>query len=404
MAVVPGTRAEDATAHFGLAAALHALRAGHPLLKAAEYGIAAAQADVRDAKLWTNPSASIQYTPGVRASSYDRAGYLSYGVTQFLELRNAPGARAQAAQHEVLATQAERQGLLLSLSLAVEAALIDVVSAERKVELVAHALTLLDAASAVVHKRFEAGASPRYDTTRIGVTLATAHADLDEAEATRARAWAELGAAVGPGMAGLHGSADYPLETALPLPEAPALLALLEQKRPDLDAARQRKRAAEAQITAAKRSVWSGVGLSALGGFGAAPRQIDVGVGLSAALPVVDRGQGAVPAAEQRALQAEAYQAGVLLPAAQRLAGMREEVIARQRALEDYGKRAVVSGDEMLEEAQAGYLAGRFSVLELADAYGAWRESRLRAIDLAAAARNAELDLEREIGVQLRAQ
>jgi outer membrane protein TolC len=160
---------------------------------------------------------------------------------------------------------------------------------------------------------------------------------------------------------------------------------------------------AEAQITAARRNVWTGVGVSALGGFGAAPRQIDVGIGLSSALPVVDRGQASVPAAEKRAQAADAYRAAVLLPAAQRIAGMREEVLTRQRALEEYGKRAVVSGDEMLQEAQAGYVAGRFSVLELADAYGAWRESRLRAIDLAAAARKAEVDLEREVGVLLRA-
>jgi outer membrane protein TolC len=56
----------------------------------------------------------------------------------------------------------------------------------------------------------------------------------------------------------------------------------------------------------------------------------------------------------------------------------------------------------MLQEAQAGYLAGRFSVLELADAYGAWRESRLRALDLAAAARQAEIELGRQVGKSLR--
>ena len=83
---------------------------------------------------------------------------------------------------------------------------------------------------------------------------------------------------------------------------------------------------------------------------------------------MVDRGQGSVRAAEKRALQAQAYQAAVRTPAAARIGGMRQEVEARQRALEDYTKRADVAGDEMLQEAQAGYLAGRFSVLELADA------------------------------------
>ncbi len=61
-----------------------------------------------------------------------------------------------------------------------------------------------------------------------------------------------------------------------------------------------------------------------------------------------------------------------------------------------------VPGDEMLTEAQAGYIAGRFSVLELADAYAAWRDARLRGSDLATDARRAELDLGREIGRSLR--
>lgn len=394
----PRAHAQDG-AHFGLSDALRAMRAEHPALTAAALDVEAAKADAREAGLWSNPVANVAYTPGVRASSYDRAGYISYGLTQFMELSNVPGARRRAAERLIAASEADRRGLRVQMSFDVEAALIDLVGAERKEALIARALELLHGAADVVEKRFKAGASPRYDTTRMGVTVATAHADLDAARADEARAWAELAAAVGPGMRTLQGTPEYPLETALALPDAGALLQLAERERPDLEAARQRKAAAEAQLSAAKRGVWSGVGLSALGGFGAAPRQIDVGVGLSSSLPVIDRGQGSIPAAEARARQAEAYRAAVLAPAAQRIAGRRREVDARQRALEDYTQRADVASDEMLAEAQAGYLAGRFSVLELADAYAAWRESRLRALDLAAAARHAEVELGREVGV-----
>jgi multidrug efflux system outer membrane protein len=403
LALLSGSaRARAEGPEFGLAEALRAMRAEHPALTAAALAVEAAKFDVRDAALWSNPAASIAYTPGVRASSYDRAGYLNYGLTQFMELSNVPGARKRAAQRLVAASAADQRALLVEMSLDVESALIDLVTAEHKQALIKRALELLNGAADVVEKRFQAGASPRYDTTRIGVTIATAHADHDSALADQARAWAELAAAIGPGMRRLQGSAQYPLERALPLPDASALLALAERERPDLEAARQRKAAADAQVSAAKRSVWSGVGLSALGGFGAAPRQIDVGVGLNANLPVIDRGQGSVPAAESRARQAEASRAALLAPATQRIAGRRREVEARQRALEDYTQRANVASDEMLQEAQAGYVAGRFSVLELADAYSAWRESRLRALDLAAAARQAEVDLEREVGVLLR--
>jgi outer membrane protein, heavy metal efflux system len=402
LASVPLPARAQAAQHFSLADALRAMRATHPALAVAAYAIESAKADQVSARLWNNPSASVSYTPGVRASSYDRAGYISYGVTQFLELSNAPGARARAARLLGAAAQAERQAVLAGLALDVESALIALTAAERKLILIERALGLIEQAASVVEKRVQAGASPRYDQTRMSVTSAGAHADLDEARAEHARAWAELRATVGPGAEQLHGSPEYPLETPLSLPDAAALLAVLEQQRPDLAAARQRAAAAEAQIGVARRSVWSGVGLSALGGFGAAPRQIDVGVGLSTALPLVDRGQGAIPAAESRAHQAQAYLAAVLVPATQRIAGMREEVLARNLAVESYTQRAQATGDEMLQEAQAGYLAGRFSVLELADAYSAWRESRLRELDLAAAARQAEIELGRQVGKPLR--
>jgi cobalt-zinc-cadmium efflux system outer membrane protein len=390
-------------ARFSLADALRAMRAQHPLLKNVELSVSAAKADQVVAKLWTNPSLSGSYTAGLHRSSYDNVGYVSYGLTQFLELSNAPGARKRAAALLVAAARADLAATDVQLSLDVEAAIVSVALAERKVALIDGALRLLEQAADVVDKRVLAGASPRYDQARIAVTTATAHADLGVARADQARAWAELRAAVGPGMRALQGTPDYVLEDAAPLPEPSALLEILAQHRPDVEAAKSRARAAEADVSVAKRSVWPGFALSALGGFGAAPGQVDVGVGLAVPVPVLDRGQGAIPAAEARARRALAYRDAVLIPASARLAGMHAEITARRAALEEYTKAAVASGDEMLREAQAGYLAGRFSVLELADAYGAWRESRLRALNLAAAARNAEIDLGRELGKPLRA-
>ncbi|MDB4973618.1 MAG: outer rane efflux protein, partial [Myxococcaceae bacterium] len=175
----------------------------------------------------------------------------------------------------------------------------------------------------------------------------------------------------------------------------------LLKKRPDLEAARQRAAAAKATIEATRRSVWSGMSVSAIGGFGNSPGQLDFGVGATVPLPVVDHGQGIIPAARARAAQALANYDAVWVPARLRIYGMHEEVVTRRRAYDEYVGRAVASGDEMLKEAQAGYLSGRFSVLELVDAYVSWRDSRLRAVDLAAAARNAEVDLSRTIGARL---
>jgi outer membrane protein TolC len=179
-------------------------------------------------------------------------------------------------------------------------------------------------------------------------------------------------------------------------------VSLLERRHPELASARARAGAANAVVTIARRAVFQGVAVTLAGGFGAAPNQVDVGAGLALPLPIVDRGQTTIPAARARAREAKAQVDVVLVPALARLAGVRREVEQRRQALADYRARGVTSGDEMLTEAQAGYVAGRFSVLELADAYRAYREARLREIELGASARQAEVDLGRVVGHSLR--
>lgn len=387
-------------ATYSLDDALRVL-ARHPILKSAEATIDAARADRVSAKLWTNPTVGATYTKGVAHSSYAERGYVTYGLTQQIELSNAPGARGRAAELGIAAARADFDGLRLSLSLDVEEAFIALAATQRKVSLAERAVALLDHAATVVGQRVAAGAAPRYDAARIAVTTAAAHAELSSLRADAVRAEAELRAAVGPGSEALHGTATFPLEGEAILPSPDQLVTDLSRRRPDIEAARQRAAAAQATITAAKRGVFPGVAVSVLGGVGAAPGQVDVGAGLTVPLPVVDRGQGSVVGAKARAAEAMLYVDAVLVPARLRIEGMHAEVMTRRQALAEYHGRAVTSGDELLTEAQAGYGAGRFSILELVDAYIAWREARMRAVDLAAAARMAEVDLSREAGQRL---
>jgi cobalt-zinc-cadmium efflux system outer membrane protein len=394
--------ATPARAGFTLGDALRAMRAEHPLLKSAELAIRAARADQKQARLWTNPMLGASYTKGVRRSSYDDSGYITYGLTQQLELSGAPSARGRVAGLLASAATFDRASLDVSMSLDLESALIDAVAIARKLALYERVLGLLSGAAHIVDQRVAAGAAPRYDATRIGITTAMAQADRESARADYARALAELRASIGPGVARLEGEPSFALDSETPLRPPEQLLELVLARRPDLEAARQRAASASANVSASRRSVWTGVGLDVVGGFGAGPGQQDVGVGLSVPLPAINHGQGLISGAAARAQQAGTLVDAVRITAQLRIDGLHAAVLARRTALADYQRRAVASGDEMLGEAQAGYLAGRFSVLELADAYAAWRDARLRAIELAAATRQAEVDLSREVGTPLR--
>jgi len=397
----PNAAREDAP-QFSLADALRLMRSSHPAIRSQEHEIDARRGDAKDAGLWTNPQLAGNYAKGVAHTSYDRIGYVNYGVTQFVELSNVPGIRRRQANLLVAASRADRDGVIAQLSLDVESALIDLVAALRTQELLAGVLSLLESAGRIVNERVSAGAAPRYDATRMAVTLAIAHADEAESNAALTRARAEFEAAVGPRAGELQGSPDYDLDAAPDLPSTQVLLDQLQRHRPDLAAARARASAAEAYVSVARRSVFSGLSVNVAGGFGAAPQQVDLGGGLALALPFVNRGQGAIPAAQARAREATADVDAIAVPASARVRGIQREILRRRQALADYQARGVTSNEEMLNEAQAGYLAGRFSILELADAYRAFRDARLREISLGQAARQAEIDLGRALGAPLR--
>ncbi len=399
---LPSVLAAQASSGFTLRDALRIMRASHPMLRVQQREVQAREADQVDARLWSNPTLGGNWVKGVRHSTYDQLGYVSFGVSQFVELANVPGVRKRQAGFLVAAADAELRAIEVALSLDVESALIDLVAALRTQRLLEQTLAQIREAARIVDERVRLGAAPRYDAARIAVTLAMAEADEREGMAEIARAWAEFRAAVGPGADALQGEPDYALSDRPALPSAAQLIEQMERAQPELGAARARAKAASQGLLVSRRSVFSGVLVSLGGGFGAGPNQLDVGAGLSVPLPVVDRGQGAIPAARERAQQALSYVEAVRVPAALRLSGMRREVELRREALAQYSAHSIPRGEEMLQQAQAGYQAGRFSVLELVDAYRTFRDAHLREIALGVSLRKAEVELGRVLGRSLR--
>jgi cobalt-zinc-cadmium efflux system outer membrane protein len=384
---------------FTLAAALAAMRAGHPALAAAGADVRASEGDAVDARLWTNPVVSTSWTPGIQNNSYDPSGYFSFGVSQFLELSGAPGARGRSAQSLVRAARATLDDVARGLALDLEAAMIHLAATQRRLAVSTRTRAMLGEVQRVVDSRVASGAAPRYDTTRIRTAVALAQADLDSAQADVYRARGEFAAAVGPGVGRLRGEASYPLDEPYPMVD----LATLEDRlaaRPDVRAATLRAAAADAAISVARRSVFPGVALQLAVGYGASPGQVDLGVGLTVPLPFVDRGQGSIPAAVARAASSRAFAGGLLALETPRLRGVFAEAQQRRAALAGFREVAPASSTEALTEAQAGYTNGRFSVLELADAYGSWRDAQQREIDLLEAVRQAELAVARVAGLQ----
>jgi outer membrane protein TolC len=388
-------RAEEAAADsgFSLAQAVAAMREGHPL-----HDYAAARADWAGAtrvaaRLWENPALNFDYFLGVRSTSYDRVGALVVGVGQWLPVTAAPRARGEVARHEERAVAGDNQRLLRGLELEVERAMIGLAGALRTVEIHGDALHDLQESERIVDARVAGGVAPKYDATRIGLAVAAAEAAFRSAQADVSAARGRLDVAVGPRAGQLRGAPRIDLFAGAEVPPLATLHAQMLAERPDLAAARARLEAARAGVGVARREVFPGIGLRVAAGFGQGPGQVDVGAGVTVPLPILSRGQGFIDRARAEARAADSVARTLVLAAEQRLRAAHAVAEQRNEASQRHVAMSREAAEVLQQQAQAGYQNGRLSAFELADASLSVRDMRLRDLELATAARLAEVEL-----------
>lgn len=410
IAAVPGTptrllqpKAEAAvtgelpTERFSLTEALEAMRQGHPLLHAAKANVRAAQADTFGAGLWSNPVVDASYGRSVINSQLDPLGTMQLGYSQLIETANVPGAKQKTSALVQQAVATEGELTMRALTFDVESACVDLTAAASKVALFAESNADLDRANQVVTARVSAGAAPQYHATRIAVAVAQSRAALADAWADMVQSRGEMAVAVGPLSHNLIGLPDLAL---FDVPTSAGLEEVLERTRlgrPDVVAAQQRAQAADAQVIVARKLVLPGFTLRGGVYLGTAPGEIGGMVTVGVPLPILDRGQGSISAAVARAEAAHAIADAAVLQAIQRVRAAWDEAMRRRATLAGYMQTGVTNSEGMVHEAEAGYRAGKLSVLELVDAYVAKRDAKLRAIELATDARQAYVRLQRAI-------
>jgi cobalt-zinc-cadmium efflux system outer membrane protein len=384
---------------FTLQQATEAMRRAHPLLAAVRADIKAAGADAVAVGLWQNPQLDAGYLHSVtpRPSVDPTLGMTSAGYTQFIESSGAPRARRHAAELTEQAVVADGEGTLRLLAFEVERAAVAVVAAATRVQVLKEANIELDRANAIVTARVKAGAVPQYDATRIGLAVAQARASLIESDASLQAARGDLNVAIGPEAGSLPGLPAIDLYAVVTPQSAGPLLEAVKTQRPDLLAAQKRAEAASAQVDVARKAVTPGFGLRGGVQYGNSTGEVDILVGISLPLPVLDRGQGTISAALARAESAGALVNAIEVQAVQRVRAAYDELTHRHEAFVQYRDTGAAQTQGMVSEAEAGYRAGKLSVLELVDAYVAKREGRLRIVDLAENVRQAELRLRRAV-------
>lgn len=349
--------------------------APHLLEQAAN--VRAAQAQVRQASAWLNPTLSATYENlGAPESGGVSQRQDTYALTQTFELGGKRSARIEAEQHRAAVTGIlERQTrLAFAGELALAYAGAEAMQQRRTVgeaEL-ARANDDLRAAQALV----KAGREAELRRTQARASVSAAQAALQSATANATEALEHLSALVGAPEPFTH--IDHPfLATVKVLGTAPDWS---PEQAPALAAASAERDALAAQVKVEEKRWIPDLGVSVgMRRFGWTNDKAAT-IGLSANIPLFDRNRNGVEAARERAAGAAMrVEAARLDVVASRRSALAQATAAEQRL------KATEEGEAAALEAyrlgRVGYDAGKTPLLELLAIRRALSEAQERTID-----------------------
>jgi cobalt-zinc-cadmium efflux system outer membrane protein len=320
-------------------------------------------------------------------------------VTQPLPITGRRDFDKSAASALVTASQLRADEALRQIRAVVRAAYADLVSAQvRESEIVASRDRLRELAG-ILARREAAGDAAGYDRLRAEREVMDLDADLAAARADRTRAQAGLAEFFDPStdMTTLVAEGHSPSRT--PLPPVEEMLARAQRELPELAALKQEAAAAEFALRAAERrpipepEIVAGTKSTSIGGG-------DLGSVFSVhvTVPLFDRAKPEQSLAEARRALANAQLAAL----GARVVALRAIVSERRQAADSYRASTAANANQLERIAQVSYDAGERGILELLDAYRNSGAARIRQASLDAATRQAEIELERVSGWEIR--
>jgi cobalt-zinc-cadmium efflux system outer membrane protein len=353
----------------------------------------AAQAGARARALAANPAVSY------RRESVGRTEFLE--AQQTLPVTGRLASLRQAAEAAGRAAGADADARLWALRCDVRHAFYRVVAAQEREAVFASALEQVARVVDVLRRREQEGEGARYDRLRGERERGEVAADLAEASVARRRTLGELATylpaarPIGPAVVGrlTRGS----LRASAADLTRRALVA-----RADYRAERDRLERARFELTAAERLRWPepAVTVGAQRVTGLFGDTWGAALGVAMDVPLFNTGRADADRSRAEVAASEARLASIELAVAAEVGAAHAAALELARAASEYEREARAAA-ELLAAAETAYEEGEIGILELLDALRVGWQSRLRAVDLAAAAKAAEITLDRLVGEEV---
>ena len=362
-----------------------------PYAREARARVAIAQAETRGRTLYANPVVNFSHEGAGRTEFFQ--------AEQILPITGRLNLLRQAGSAFVRATEAEGAFALWQARSVLRQAFYGVLAAEESKSLHRAGLKEIAAVIRVLADREREGEGSKFERLRTERERAELLAELTLLRAATALERAQLLAFLPEGMniPSLSGNLETPslavnadelTQRALSLREDyQAEQRRLEQYRIEQRAA-ERLRFPEPILNAGLKRAAVGPGSMANGPV----------VGITIPIPLFNKGQAEVAryAAEQERASARLDVLARQIRAA--VEGTLQAFTVRQQLRDAYRKELAETGPELVQIATIAYQEGEIGILQLLDAYRVQRQAQLRMIAIQAAAKEAQIELERVVG------
>jgi cobalt-zinc-cadmium efflux system outer membrane protein len=362
---------------LSLPQALRTALSSNPRLSAADRTINMADGRREQANALPNPTVGVE----VDNFAYGQTGVTSGAeytlqISQLFELGGKRGARVQAALGDYDTARWEREASKLELLSETTIAFVEALSVQRKIALLERQAVQLEKLVPQMQKRVEAGASSPSEVTRTQAAAGMVRLERERARVALAVAKRELAALMGkdqPTFAGVAGdfgriSRPAPLEAAIKaIEENPQLMRWT--------AVRARR---DAELLSARLKPLPDITASAAWRHYSDTGQNAARFGVSVPINVIDRNTGAIREAQEAAQKTESEKAMNRLTLIA-IVGKAHDTANGAIAQVDLLRRTVLpAARSSLATVEQGYGQGRFTLLEILDAYRTVADAELQ--------------------------
>ena len=373
----------------------------NPTLSAFSYEIRAQEAFALQSNLLPNPElgVTVEEFGGTGATRGFNGAETTIEVSQLIELAGKRAKRTKVAKFDTELAEWDYKSKRLDLFSGAVKAFIEVLAAQKRIELAQELNKLAEEVKYAVSQRVTAGKEPPLEETKAEVSLSASQIALDNFRRTLDISRVKLASFWGssnPRFSELKGDI-YDIQMHGTLEEFAAKIA----SNPDIARWRTEMNQKRASVALEKAKAVPDITVLAGTKYLAEPGDTAFVVGVAIPIPIFDRNQGNISAARARLNKARELARESDVSVRSGLVEAYTSMLSAYEQAVNLKNKIIPASQQAFDAASEGYKEGKFGYLDLLDSQRTLFQARQQYIDILVLCHQAHADTERLIGQKI---